>query len=208
MLEKIIRVEPTQSYITLTWMIGSRCNYDCMYCPTELHDNVSKHPDIEKLKTVWNNFYQKTQHLDLPYKLSFTGGEVTANKSFLPLIEHLTSDIFNVKQIFVTTNGSASENYYRKLSKLVTGIAFSTHSEFFNEAEFFNKVRAINDIMTRPEKSVHVNIMEEYWNQDRIPLYQTWLDSHCISNSINKIDYDHGTRTIPIINGVKNIESI
>jgi molybdenum cofactor biosynthesis enzyme MoaA len=208
MLEKIIRVEPTQSYIALTWMIGSRCNYDCMYCPEELHDAVSKHPDMEKLKTVWNNFYQKTQHLGLPYKLSFTGGEVTANKSFLPLIEHLTSNSFNVKQIFVTTNGSASENYYRRLSKLVTGITFSTHSEFFNEAEFFNKVRAINDIMIRPEKSIHVNIMDEYWNQDRVPLYQTWLDSHNISNSINKIDYGHGTRTIPIINGVKNIESI
>lgn len=208
MLEKIIRVEPTESYIALTWMIGSRCNYDCMYCPEELHDAVSKHPDIEKLKTVWNNFYQKTHHLDLPYKLSFTGGEVTANKSFLPLIEYLTSNSFNVKQIFVTTNGSASENYYRRLSKLVTGISFSTHSEFFDEAEFFNKVRAINDIMIRPEKSIHVNIMDEYWNQDRVPLYQTWLDSHSISHSINKIDYGYGTRTIPIIKGVKNIESI
>jgi hypothetical protein len=144
----------------------------------------------------------------LPYKLSFTGGEVTANKSFLPLIEYLTSNSFNVKQIFVTTNGSASENYYRRLSKLVTGISFSTHSEFFDEAEFFNKVRAINDIMIRPEKSIHVNIMDEYWNQDRVPLYQTWLASHSISHSINKIDYGHGTRTIPIINGVKNIESI
>jgi molybdenum cofactor biosynthesis enzyme MoaA len=179
-----------------------------MYCPEELHDSVSKHPDIEKLKTSWDNFYQKTQHLNLPYKLSFTGGEVTANKSFLPLIGYLTSNSFNVNQIFVTTNGSASENYYRKLSKLVTGITFSTHSEFFNEAEFFIKVRAINNIMVRPEKSVHVNIMDEHWNQDRIPLYQTWLDSHNISNSTNKIDLSKAIRTIPIINGVKNIESI
>lgn len=208
MLEKIIRVEPIEPYVSLTWMIGARCNYDCMYCPAELHDTVSKHPDIEKLKTVWNNFYQKTQHLGLPYKLSFTGGEVTANKSFLPLIEYLTTDSFNVKQIFVTTNGSASKNYYCKLSKLVTGITFSTHSEFFNEAEFFNKVRAINDLMIRPEKSVHVNIMDEYWNQDRIVLYQTWLNNHNISNSVNKINYYRATQTIPIINGVKNIESI
>ena len=208
MLEKIVQVEPTESFVSLTWMIGSRCNYDCMYCPEELHDSVSKHPDIEKLKTSWDNFYQKTQHLNLPYKLSFTGGEVTANKSFLPLIEYLTSDSFNVKNIFITTNGSASENYYRKLSKLVTGITFSTHSEFFNEAEFFIKVCAINDIMLRPEKSVHVNIMDEHWNQDRIVLYQAWLDKHNISNSINKIDYGKGIRIMPVINGVKNIESI
>jgi MoaA/NifB/PqqE/SkfB family radical SAM enzyme len=208
MLEKIVQVEPTESCISLTWMIGSRCNYDCMYCPEELHDSTSKHPDLEKLKTAWNNFYKKTQHLDLPYKLSFSGGEVTANKSFLPLIEYLSTDNFNVNQMFVTTNGSASERYYRKLSTLVTGISFSTHSEFFNEAEFFAKVQAIDAIMIRPEKSVHVNIMNEYWNQDRIPLYQAWLDKHNISNSINTVQYHRGTRAIPIINGVKNIESI
>jgi hypothetical protein len=179
-----------------------------MYCPEELHDATSKHPDIKKLKDSWDKFYEKTHHINLPYKLAFTGGEVTANKSFLPLIEYLTSGSFNVKQIFITTNGSASENYYRKLSKLVTGITFSTHSEFFNEAEFFIKVHAINDIMLRPEKSVHVNIMDEHWNQDRILLYQAWLDRHNISHSVNKIDYGKGIRSMPIINGVKNIESI
>jgi molybdenum cofactor biosynthesis enzyme MoaA len=208
MLEKIIQVEPTESYISLTWMTGSRCNYDCMYCSKDLHDSTSKHPDLEKLKTVWNNFYKKTQHLNLPYKLSFTGGEVTANKSFLPLIEHLSTNNFNVKQMFVTTNGSASERYYRKLSTMVTGITFSTHSEFFNEAEFFTKVFEINKIMIRPEKSVHVNIMDEYWNHDRISLYQQWLNNHNISNTINTIHYRQGTRTFPIIKGVKNIESI
>jgi len=208
MLEKITRVEPTTSLISLTWMIGSRCNYNCMYCPPDLHDSTSKHPDIEKLKTTWNNFYEKTKHIGFPYKLSFTGGEVTANKSFLPLIKYLTSGDFNIKQIFVTTNGSASENYYVKLSKLVTGITFSTHSEFFNEAEFFTKVNKINSVMIRPEKSVHVNIMDEYWNQDRILLYQAWLDRNNISNSINKIDYPENNQIVPIINGIKNIESI
>ena len=208
MLEKIIRVEPTTSLISLTWMIGSRCNYNCMYCPSDLHDSTSKHPDMEKLKTTWNNFYKKTKHIGLPYKLSFTGGEVTANKSFLPLIEYLTAGNFDIKQIFITTNGSASENYYLRLSKLVTGISFSTHSEFFNEAEFFAKVHKINSVMIRPEKSVHVNIMDEYWNQDRILLYQSWLDKNNISNSINKIDYPNDNQIIPIIKGIKNIESI
>ena len=140
--------------------------------------------------------------------MSFTGGEVTANKSFLPLIEYLTAGNFNIKQIFITTNGSASENYYLRLSKLVTGISFSTHSEFFNEAEFFAKVHKINSVMIRPEKSVHVNIMDEYWNQDRILLYQSWLDKNNISNSINKINYPNDNQIIPIINGIKNIESI
>jgi MoaA/NifB/PqqE/SkfB family radical SAM enzyme len=208
MLEKIIQVEPTESYVALTWMIGSRCNYECVYCPPELHDMTSTHPDLEKLKASWDSFYEKTKHLNLPYKLSFTGGEVTANKSFLPLMEYLNSGNFNIKQLIVTTNGSASENYYRRLTNSVTDISFSTHSEFFDEAEFFSKVRAINEIMIRPKKSVHVNIMDEWWNKDRVPLYQEWLDTYNISYSVNKINYQRSGRTIPIINGVKNIESI
>lgn len=208
MLEKIIRVEPTDDVISLTWMIGSRCNYECVYCHPDLHDKTSAHPDLSKLKSAWNSFYTQTQHLNLPYKLSFTGGEVTANKSFLPLMEYLNSGEFNIKQLIVTTNGSASEKYYRRLAEIVTDISFSTHSEFFNEAEFFTKVRAINKIMIRPTKSVHVNIMDEWWNKDRTPLYQMWLDKHEISYSLNKINYQQSNRTIPIINGVKNIESI
>lgn len=206
MLDKIVKVEPTSPAIALTWMIGSRCNYACSYCPDEYHDMTSPHPDLDKLKSAWDSFYSKTQHIGLPYKLSFTGGEVTANKSFLPLVEYLNQENFNIKQLMITTNGSASENYYRKLATVVTDISFSTHSEFFNEAEFFTKVRAINEIMIRPKKSVHVNIMDEWWNQDRISLYQEWLDKNNISYTVNKIEYIRNVE--PINNGVKNIESI
>ena len=200
----IVKVEPVEPSISLTWMLGSRCNYDCMYCPSELHDNISTHPSLEKLQTVWHNFYNKTHGQLMPYKISFTGGEVTANRSFLPLVSWL-KDQYHVDKIIVTTNGSASANYYLKLAKTVDAISFSTHSEFFNEQEFFNKVKAVNDIMLRPQKSVHVNIMDEYWNQDRIPLYQQWLDQQGISNSVNSIDYSRQIRSVPQSQGAHNL---
>ena len=194
--------------ISLTWMIGSRCNYDCMYCPTQLHDATSAHPDLEKLKLAWNNLYSRTKHLNQPYKISFTGGEVTANKSFLPLIEYIKNGEFDIGQLVVTTNGSASLNYYQRLCNLIDCISFSTHSEFFNEAEFFTKVDQLNQIMTRPEKSLHVNIMDEYWNQDRIKLYKTWLQDRGISYSVNYINYDQQTRTHVLNQGKQNLETI
>lgn len=207
-LHKIINVRPTDPMISLTWMIGSRCNYDCMYCPTELHDNVSAHADLEKLKTAWHSMHEKTSDLGLPYKISFTGGEVTANKSFLPLIEYLQSGKFNIGQLLVTTNGSASQNYYRRLSQIVDCISFSTHSEFFNEKDFFDKVYKIDQIMIRPKKSVHVNIMDEWWNRDRIILYQQWLEKRNISYSINVVDYDSQTRSYPLKQGTQNLDTI
>jgi molybdenum cofactor biosynthesis enzyme MoaA len=204
---KIVRVEPITEMISLTWMIGSRCNYDCMYCPAELHDMTSQHPNLAKLKAAWDSLHAKTSYLNLPYKLSFTGGEVTANKQFLPLIEYLKAN-FNIGQIVITTNGSASLNYYLKLARLVDAISFSTHSEFFNEQEFFNKVLAVDQAMIRPNKSVHVNIMDEFWNQDRISKYVDWLTQHNISHSINSLDYSKQTRDRPQIKGVYNLESI
>ena len=204
-LTDIVKIYPSDPSIAITWMIGARCNYDCMYCPTELHDTTSRHPDLEQLKAVWQSMYEKTCSQGLPYKLSFTGGEVTANKSFLPLIEYLQSGKFGVKQIFVTTNGSASVNYYTRLAELVNGISFSVHSEHIEEQEFFNKVLAIDQLMIRPERSVHVNIMDEFWNRDRISLYQAWLTKHGVSHSVNTIDYSQQTRPNPVLKGTYDL---
>lgn len=206
-LGKIISVQPVPEYFSITWMLGSRCNYDCMYCHADWHDMTSRPHDLETLKTVWKNIYSKSHTRRLKYKISFTGGEVTANKNFLPLVEWLRSEYNDIAMILITTNGSASLNYYRRLSQVVESISFSVHSEHINEKDFFHKVSEINDIMHRPAKSVHVNIMDEFWNKDRIPLYQDWLDKRDISHSINIIKYEYQTRTFPVMKGTLDLDT-
>jgi molybdenum cofactor biosynthesis enzyme MoaA len=205
MLDPIVQVTPLPEYFSLTWMLGSRCNYDCMYCPTELHDSISRPHDLAAMQQVWRNIYEKTQHKDLPYKISFTGGEVTANKNFLPLVKWLRDTYADIAMILLTTNGSASQRYYLDLSQYVENISFSTHSEFMNEQRFFDTVIAVDHVMIRPQKSVHVNIMNEHWNQDRIELYKKWLDQRNISYTVNQIDYTTATRTYMLDQGVKNL---
>jgi len=202
---KITQVRPVPEYFSITWMLGARCNYDCMYCPTELHDATSKPHDLETMQQVWKNIYTKTHDKNLPYKISFTGGEVTANKNFLPLTQWLREHYPQIQMILITTNGSASKNYYLKLSKFVESISFSTHSEFMDEQEFFDKVAAVDQEMIRPVKSVHVNIMDEYWNQDRIKLYQSWLTDRNISHNVNLINYDSKTRDVVFTKGKQNL---
>jgi organic radical activating enzyme len=177
-----------------------------MYCPSELHDSTSRPHDLETMQQAWQNIYEKTKQKKLPYKISFTGGEVTANKNFLPLTEWLRSNFKEIHMILVTTNGTASQRYYEKLSQMVESISFSTHSEFMNEQEFFDKVYAINSIMIRPDKSVHVNIMDEHWNTARIELYKQWLDQRNISYSVNSIDYTQAIRTDILNFGKQNLE--
>lgn len=201
----IVRVDPTEPAIALTWMISTRCNYDCMYCPADWHDDSSDHPDLVTLQQVWDNFYAKTSSQQQPYKISFTGGEVTANRNFIPLIKYIRKGNFNIKQVVVTTNGSASKKYYAQLVQWVDAISFSTHSEFFNEQDFFSKVEHINGLMPRPSKSLHVNIMDEPWNKNRISLYQDWCQQRNISYSVNAINFSRQIRTEPVHKGVENL---
>ena len=202
---KIISIQPVPEYFSITWMLGSRCNYDCMYCPTELHDNVSVPHDLETMQTTWRNIYEQARTRQLGFKISFTGGEVTANKNFLPLIQWLRTDYQDIKHIAVTTNGSASENYYLKLADKVESISFSTHSEHMDEQEFFNKALAVNQVMIPPDKSFHVNIMDEHWNQHRIPMYKKWLTKHDVSHSINTVELGRKIRDFPILKGQYNL---
>ena len=204
-MNKIISIKPAEEMFSITWMLGSRCNYDCMYCDPEWHDITSRPNDLVTMQQVWQNIYQKTHYHNLPYKISFTGGEVTSNKNFLPLVKWLRESYKDIKQIIITTNGSASLNYYLKLANDVEGISFSVHSEHIDEQEFFEKSRMLNQKMIRPRKSFHVNIMNEYWNRDRIELYRKWLDNHEISYSVNEINYQHKTREYPIMKGKSNL---
>lgn len=185
----IIRIEPVPQYFSITWMLGSLCNYDCMYCSSDWHDTTSRNHDLGTLQNAWLDTYDKTQHLAMPYKINFTGGEVTANKSFLPFVEWLREHYAHaIKMLLITTNGSASLNYYHRVSQMIESISFSTHSEFMDEAEFFHKVLEIHKSMPRPEKSVHVNIMDEPWHRSRIPKYIEFCQKHGISHSVNTID--------------------
>ena len=188
-MNKIIKIESVPKYYSITWMLGAFCNYNCSYCPDELHDTTSRPHDLDTLKTAWKNVYQKTQHLGLKYKISFTGGEVTANKNFLPFLEWLRSEYADIAMVVLTTNGSASANYYIKLTNVVESISFSTHSEFMDEEEFLDKTVRVNSVMVRPHRSFHVNIMNETWNTEGIARYKTFLDEHKISYTVNEIFY-------------------
>ena len=183
----IVRIEPVPEHFSVTWMLGSLCNYDCMYCSADWHDTTSRPHDLETLQRAWRDIYEQSCSLNLPYKISFTGGEVTANKSFLPFVAWLREN-YDIDMMLITSNGSASLDYYRRAAALVESISMSTHSEFMDEAEFFHKARELNRIMVKPRKSLHVNIMDEPWNRGRLPFYVKFCQTHNIDYSVNSID--------------------
>lgn len=203
---KITNVRPTEEYFSLNWQIDIRCNYDCMYCSTEWHDNSSGFKSLEELQAAWHSIFDKTKNLNLPYKIAFTGGELTANKNFLPFVTWLRANYSeHLFKMLVTTNGSASTRYYQKMIEAVDNIAFSVHTEHIDEQKFFNMMLDLSKNLPA-SKFIQVAIMNEYWNQDRIPLYTKLLDDNNISYTVNEIDYKYKTREQPIFFGKLNFE--
>jgi MoaA/NifB/PqqE/SkfB family radical SAM enzyme len=176
-----------------------------MYCPVEWHDNTSDFLDLETMKQAWRNIHSKTCHKNLGYKISLLGGELCANKNFLSLVKWMRDEYPDISAISITTNGSASLNYYLRLVDLVEYITFSLHSEHVDEQDFFYKIDELRKRMEPPKQCLHVNVMDEFWNQDRIPKYQQWLTSRNINHSVNVIDYSKQTRTYPIMKGNLNL---
>lgn len=204
-MSNIIRIEPVERVFSITWNFGARCNYDCMYCPTNLHDSTSPHRTIHELKKIWLSIVDKTQQKNLKYKISITGGEVTGNRDFIPFLTWLKNNYTNqIDKILLTTNGSATLKYYQRLLTLVDNISFSMHSEHINEQKFFDIVLNLKQDLPL-NKHMHVNIMDEWWNQDRIKLYCSILEKHQISHNVNRIDYSSQTRTYPIMKGKLNL---
>lgn len=202
---RIIEVFPTNQCFSITWELGRRCNYDCMYCGPQWHDDTSKHKSFDELKSNWLEIYKQSNHFRMQYKISFTGGEVTGNKDFYPFVRWLRDEYpTDIKQILLTTNGSATYKYYQKLFEVVDNISFSVHSEHINEQKFFDTVIKLHSGIGR-DKFIHVNIMNEHWNKERIPHYIELLKAHSISHNVNEIDYSHQTRTIPVMKGKLNL---
>lgn len=204
--KKIIKIEPTNPIFTVTWNIGLRCNFDCMYCPEKYHNLTDTDLTLKELQERWQIIFAKTQQRGLKYKLAFTGGEVTVNKNFLPFLQWLNTHYKEyISETGITTNGSASRQYYLDVIAIdiVSFISFSTHSEFFNEQKFFKTVVAVNEISSLLNKSIHVNVMNEFWNTTKSNRYCNFLKEQNINYSLNEIDYSYKIRDTVKINSNK-----
>ena len=202
-MPNIVKVEPTESVFTINWFLDLYCNFDCMYCPSYFHSKDKTHKTFDQLVKFWLDILSKTSKKNLKYKISFTGGEVTTNKNFLPFLQWLDTNYGDIIQSMgFTTNGSAPLRYYIKAIKIpsISYISFSTHSEFFNENKFFNTIVLLHKDVIELNKSMHVNIMNEYWNNNEILVYSKYLKNKNIPFSINEIDYSVKIRDFYIEN--------
>ena len=112
---------PHQESIKVEWNLGKRCNYDCTYCPSVIHDNTSEHTNINILKDT----VDKLLGIGRPIRLSFTGGEPCIHPKFEELISYAKNQ--GISWISVTTNGTRQPEWY--VEQRVNQYVFSLHFE-------------------------------------------------------------------------------
>lgn len=200
--QQIIEIRPVEQVFRVNWRFDIRCNYDCSYCAREWHSQTSMIRSLSDLQASWKKIHDMARTRKSPIQLSILGGEPTANKNLVPFIEWVFENYGpGLKNVGVATNGSAPLKIYTKLMQYLDWISFSVHSEFFSERSFFSKILALRkSIPVNTHKRIDVTIMEEPWNQARFAVYEKILQKNHIDYKFIPINWNHATRTIPIIN--------
>lgn len=132
---------------SVSWILGRFCNYNCSYCWPYARSNKVDHYNLDLYKkTIDEIKRQARQNGFTDFHFSFSGGEPTAYKDFLKLIDYYANDTSSKYQSFhMTSNCSPGLKWWKRLvSKLSlldrASITASFHSEFANETEFSEKL--------------------------------------------------------------------
>lgn len=149
---KITSVWPHQDQLKIEWNLGKRCNYDCTYCPSSIHDNYSPHTDINILESTVDQLFK----LNKPLRISLTGGEPCVHPDIEDLLDYMKRK--NVFWINLTTNGTRGYRWYLDNEMFFNHLVFSLHFE----QEYTRIVDTILKYYDETEKDFFVNIMAHH----------------------------------------------
>lgn len=183
---KITSCWPHQDQIKVEWNLGKRCNYDCTYCPSSIHDNHSPHTDINILEAT----VDKLCEIGKPLRISLTGGEPCVH----PDIEDLL-DYFKRKDIFwvnLTTNGTRPSNWYLQNEMYFNHLVFSLHFEY----DWQRVVRTINEFYDRTQTDFFVNIMAHHGHMDSVRKVVKEFREKGIRFAVRRIRWTEGDHNV------------
>jgi len=164
-----------QNLFWVHWNMGKRCNYDCVYCPDNLHDMTSKHRSLDNLKEIFHRLNNNVAEWK-KIRIWFTGGEPTVNPKFLDFCKWLKEEYPDrVATLGLNTNGSRTKSYYLELLQYVNKVQYSSHFQYLQDEKFMAILAA------SPRKKISLNLMmePEYWDR------AVKLVEFCEENNVN-----------------------
>lgn len=173
---------PHQDTVKIEWNLGKRCNYDCEYCPSEIHDNKSPHTDINILLAT----VDKLVELNKPVRLSFTGGEPCVHPKFDELVKYAKHK--GIKWISVTTNGTRPFEFYHMLAEYVDQYVVSIHFEY----DWMRVVRTITRLADKSDVALIGQIMAHHDHMPYVRIARGILSADGIPSTVRRIRWTQG----------------
>lgn len=169
-----------QNFIKIEWNLGKRCNYDCSYCPSSIHDNSSPHTDINILKAT----VDKLMTIGKPIRLSFTGGEPCVHPQFQELVRYCNH--VGVSWISVTTNGTLPKEFYDKLP--VHQLVFSLHFEY----DWRRVLNTITHVHERRQTDFLVHVMAHQDHMVNVKKATEYLREYGMPCAVRRVRWTEG----------------
>lgn len=177
---------PHQESIKVEWNLGKRCNYDCTYCPSFIHDNVSAHTNISILKSTADQLCE----IGKPVRISLTGGEPGVHPDIEELLDYLKCK--NVSWVNLTTNGTRGYSWYLNNEMYFNHLVFSLHFEH----DWIRILDTILKFYDSTERDFFVNIMAHH---------NYMINVRSVVKKFNEIGIKYAVRRIRWTEGDHNV---
>lgn len=183
---KVTSSWPHQDQIKIEWNLGKRCNYDCSYCPSAIHDNYSPHTDINILEST----VDKLCELGKPLRISLTGGEPCVHPDIEDLLEYLKRKY--VYWVNLTTNGTRGYRWYLNNEIFYNHLVFSLHFEH----DWERIVDTILKYYDSTEREFFVNVMAHHDTMDHVRMVVKKFKEIGIKYAVRRVRWTEGDHNV------------
>lgn len=177
---------PHQHSIKIEWNLGKRCNYDCTYCPSSIHDNYSVHTDIGILRSAVDRLCE----IDKPIRISLTGGEPSVHPEIDKLFVYFKYK--KISWINLTTNGTRGQHWYLENQIYFNHLVFSLHFEH-DWNRIVDNILAFND---STERDFFVNVMAHHNHMTNVRSVVKRFNEIGIKYAVRRIRWTEGDHNI------------
>jgi len=184
MKNKLIKIENSNNFLYVYWILTDFCNHACSYCPDSLHNaKFHNNPNFSSEDCI--NFARKLVEISINTNkrlyVMLSGGEPTLQEQLPEILKILKP--YGI--VCVITNGTRGISWWESLLEFPDKVVITLHPEYYNNAKIrikqlynFLANRAITwqfNLMCMPDKwdivTEMINDIDEQYRSFIVPKF-------------------------------------